>query len=68
MKNLNEIIKQRIKKLDEIRRKGIDPYGRKFEKIHPIKEIKEGFKEGLLVKVAGRIIALRSHGKSAFLY
>ncbi len=67
MKNLNEIIKQRIKKLDEIRRKGIDPYGRKFEEIHPIKEIKERFKEGLLVKVAGRIIALRSHGKSAFL-
>jgi lysyl-tRNA synthetase, class II len=66
MKNLNEIKNKRIKKLEEIRKKGIDPYGRRFAKSHSIKQLKDDFKEGMSVKVAGRITALRSHGKSSF--
>ncbi len=67
MKNLNEIRKQRVKKLEEVKERGIDPYGAKFERTHSINKARKEFKEGLSVRVAGRIKAFRSHGKSAFL-
>lgn len=69
MKNLNEITEQRIKKLEEIKEAGIEPYGRKFKKSHSAQLALEAFKEDekLLLTVAGRIISLRSHGKSSFL-
>ncbi|MCD6407820.1 lysine--tRNA ligase [bacterium] len=58
---VEEIRNQRIEKLREIEKRGIEPYGRKFEK----KEISE-IKEGEVVKTAGRIMALRKHGGAAF--
>jgi lysyl-tRNA synthetase, class II len=53
---------QRIEKLEELKKQGIDVYGRAF----PKKEstcIKEGEVD---VKVAGRIMAVRKHGGSSF--
>ncbi|MCK5306083.1 MAG: lysine--tRNA ligase [Candidatus Omnitrophica bacterium] len=69
MENLNEIIRQRINKLKEIKEKNIDPYGRKFERSHSINEAVNSFDETkeVIVKTAGRIRALRGHGKSSFL-
>jgi lysyl-tRNA synthetase class 2 len=67
MEDLNRIIEERLKKLEEIKKKGIDPFGHKFQKSHSASLAKTKFKEELDVKISGRITALRSHGKSAFL-
>lgn len=56
-----EIRKQRMEKLQILKSKNIEPYGRKFEKVK-IKDIGE---EGN-VKTAGRVIALRKHGGASF--
>ncbi|MCM8763502.1 MAG: lysine--tRNA ligase, partial [Candidatus Omnitrophica bacterium] len=66
MEEINEIIKVRLKKLDEIRNQGIYPYGEKFI-YQPIGEIRADFCEQKEVKIAGRIMAIRAHGKASFL-
>lgn len=66
MEELNEFIKVRLKKLEELKAMGIYPYGEKFP-CQPIGKIKENFVENTEVKTAGRIIAIRRHGKASFL-
>ncbi|MCM8790994.1 MAG: lysine--tRNA ligase [Candidatus Omnitrophica bacterium] len=63
----SELIKQRKAKLDCLISAGIYPYGGKFEVSCRIAELKEGFVEGKAVAVAGRVMAVRLHGKSCFL-
>jgi len=58
-----EIIQQRREKLEELRKEGIEPYGRAFYR-KSISRIQEGEKE---ISAAGRIMAFRKHGKAAFL-
>ena len=65
MEPVNELIQQRITKLNEIKEKGIAPYGGKFEHL-PIKDILADFQEDKEVVIAGRIMASRGHGKSIF--
>ncbi len=60
----SDLIVERKKKLAELRKLGIEPYGRRFIRTHKIAEIK-GDIPGK-VKIAGRIVALRGHGKAAF--
>lgn len=66
---------QRRKKLSEIEALGHAPYPHKFEWSHTAKQVAERFGERTAeqlaaehvdVRVAGRIIALRPHGKAAF--
>jgi len=57
----NQMREMRIKKLEELKEKGIDVYGRRFFKTY-ISEIKD---EGNF-KIAGRIIAIRGHGNASF--
>ncbi|HDN97628.1 MAG TPA: lysine--tRNA ligase [bacterium] len=57
-----EIIEERNRKLKELLEMGIEPYGRAFSRI-PINEVKEGEEN---VSVAGRIIAIRKHGRASF--
>ena len=67
--SLKEIIKNRIKKLDEIIEKGINPYPYKFSSTVSIKSITtkpENFIDKS-VKVAGRIVSLRKMGKVSFI-
>ncbi len=75
MEDINELIAQRIKKRDELRTMGIDPYGMPYEVTHLAQEVHEEFGERgadalesdpVEVSVAGRMIALRSFGKAAF--
>lgn len=61
----NEQIKLRRDKLKELRQ-SIEPYGRKYAKADSIGQILADFKEGGAVRVAGRIMAMRSHGKTVF--
>lgn len=65
MEPINELIQQRLSKLEQIKNKGINPYGGKF--VHtPIKEILSNFKADEPARAAGRIMACRAHGKSIF--
>jgi len=58
-----EIKKQRLEKIEELKAEGVDVYGRAFSK-KEIALIKEG---DVNVKTAGRIMAVRHHGGSSFL-
>jgi len=66
MSDVNEIYNQRIEKLANIKKSGIDPYPRKFPNLLSSKELLASFEEGKKVLVGGRLIAIREHGKSAF--
>ncbi len=65
---LNELMKVRRQKLDDLISRGIDPFGEFFERTHDAKDIADNFDqlEGQEVAVAGRILATRGHGKAGF--
>ena len=56
----------RLKKLEAIHKGGICAYARNFKKSSNIKDLVDGFQEKKEVQTAGRIMALRSHGKTLF--
>lgn len=62
---LEEIINSNYKKVEELRKMGIDPYPPRFELTHKISEIKN-LPLDSVVKTAGRIILLRIMGKASF--
>ena len=55
-------------KLSRWRARGVDPFGSRFPRTHLAREVVEGFPrlEGQVVRVAGRITALRRQGRVAF--
>jgi len=68
-----QIIKERERKLEELKKKGINPYAYKFDVRDFSDEIKEKYsklknnqKSGGKVKVAGRVMIVRSLGKLVF--
>ncbi len=66
METENELIAQRREKLEVLRKKGVEPFGQAFETSGSIAEVREKFKEGETLRVAGRITAHRDMGKSHF--
>lgn len=66
---LNDQIQARLAKKEALEAAGIDPFGTSFAQTHHAKEIIEHFDEleGQKVRVAGRIMAIRGHGKVGFL-
>jgi lysyl-tRNA synthetase class 2 len=60
----------RVEKMNEMRRAGIRPYPYRFDATHKVEEIirreKELGEAGTKVALAGRVMALREHGKTAF--
>ncbi|MBN2097161.1 MAG: lysine--tRNA ligase [Candidatus Omnitrophica bacterium] len=56
----------RLKKIAAVEKLGLSAYGRRFEKLFTVKELVENFQEAKPVQIAGRVFALRSHGKSLF--
>ena len=66
---LEDYRNERLRKLEEIRTKGIEPYPSKTERNTKIAEIVNHFdeKKGQEVCIAGRIVAIRSFGKLVFL-
>lgn len=69
MTTLNDYRNERLRKLEEIKKLGIDPYPAKSHRTTKISEILDHFdeKDGQEVCIAGRIIAIRSFGKIAFI-
>src|SRR5262249_1435658 len=63
----NELIVQRREKLAALRARGVEPFGRAFETSGSIAEVLEKFKEGDLLRTAGRVTAHRDMGKSHFI-
>jgi len=67
---LNELIQVRIDKLGELKEKGIDPFGQKFQSTYHAQDILEQAEELIEnakeVVVAGRLMAKRGHGKAGF--
>ncbi len=78
MENLNQVLKARREKLDALRERGIEPFAYTFHPTHRSAEAVEQFTavetggalsetgDGPSVRVGGRIVSWRSHGKSAF--
>ena len=66
---LEDYRNERLKKLEELRARGIEPYPSKSERNTFIRDVVEHFdeKQGQEVCVAGRIVAIRSFGKLVFL-
>jgi lysyl-tRNA synthetase class 2 len=66
--NINELKKVRLEKLQELREMGIDPFGGKYERSAMAQQIIDDFNalEGKSVKIAGRIMSKRRHGKAGF--
>ncbi len=66
MESTSEILKERLEKIKEFRKQGICLYGGRFPVSDSIKHLAESFEEGKQVTLAGRLMAKRVHGKSAF--
>src|SRR5581483_2999879 len=73
MTELADLIEQRRKKAQELKEKGIVPYAYHFEPTHHAKDILDRYapletaaKSGDTARVAGRVMTIRDHGKSAF--
>ena len=67
---MNKFEQERIEKVNKLREIGQDPYGSKYENIESMCNIVTEYtdeKEGTSVRVAGRIMTMRPHGKTAFL-
>lgn len=69
MTTLNDYRDERLRKLNEIRAQGINPYPAKSWRNTKISEVVDHFeeKQGQEVVIAGRIAAIRSFGKIAFI-
>lgn len=75
MDELNDQRQQRIKKLDQLRQLGVQPYGTRFEvkdragqltRLHGEKTKEVLDQEKISCTIAGRIVGLRRFGKAAF--
>lgn len=65
----NVLMGQRVEKLKSLQAEGKDPFEIvKYDRTHTSKEVKENFEEleGKNVKVAGRLMLKRVHGKAGF--
>jgi lysyl-tRNA synthetase, class II len=68
-----QIIGERIRKLNELRKAGFNPYPHRYDVKHysgdlqsKYKVLKAGGKSGKKVKIAGRLMSLRDFGKISF--
>jgi lysyl-tRNA synthetase class 2 len=61
---LEKIPEERLQKLEKIKAGGISPYGGRFKRTHSIADLNEEIKGEVIV--AGRLVAIRKHGKSTF--
>ena len=68
---INEQMAVRMDKMHKLEEKGILPFGHAYNWTHHTKEIQENVEEmeadGTVVKVAGRLTAIRGHGKTCFM-
>lgn len=65
---LNDLMLQRREKMEELKKNGVNPYGDKYNTTHHATEIEQNFEEleDESVSIAGRLMAVRTHGKASF--
>lgn len=65
---LNEQMRVRIGKMNDLKELGVDPFGTKYERTSSSNQIITNFEamEHQQVRIAGRILAIRGHGKVSF--
>ena len=67
---LNFVQKARREKLDALVAAGVPPFAYAYERTHDsaaaVRALPEGTEHGDVVRVAGRIVSWRGHGKTAF--
>ena len=67
---LNFVLKARREKLDQLVARGVVPFAYGYDRSHTAAEavaaLGDGVEEGPSVRVAGRLVAWRGHGKTAF--
>ncbi|MGB9665608.1 MAG: lysine--tRNA ligase, partial [Ignavibacteria bacterium] len=66
--DINVLIKRRLEELEELKKKGINPYPYNYDVTHRSKEILDNYPEleGKDVSIAGRIMSLRRMGRASF--
>jgi len=66
----SDLRQQRLEKLEKLRKKGLDPFPHNFSRTHLSAEVLQEFKDLMVserqVRVAGRMISAREHGRSNF--
>ena len=69
--DINEQMQNRIDEMHKLEERGIRPFGHRFDWTHHTKEIYENVEQmeadGTVVKAAGRVMAIRGHGKTSFI-
>jgi len=67
---LDDLIKERLKKLENFKKAGLDPYPPRVKRTHEIGDVVENFetlaKQNKNISVAGRVIGLRNQGGVIF--
>jgi len=73
MTKVDPLIQERIRKLNELRKRGVDPYAHRYNQKHKAANLQDKFKKlkkedktKTNVSVAGRIMTLRRMGKATF--
>jgi len=66
MSEISRIVKERLAKINELREEGTPLYGGKYKISGTIKEHTDQYEEAAAVCLAGRLMAVRAHGKSIF--
>jgi len=68
MEDLNEVMKIRRAKLDKLAEMNVNPFAYRFERTHHAREVlaRHTELENQLLRLAGRIMAVRRMGKAAF--
>ena len=70
--DLNEMMRVRREKMDAFRAMGIAPFGHRYEVTDYAADLKKEYdhlaedEEGKEVRIAGRLMAIRGHGKASF--
>ncbi len=63
---MEDLRAQRLKKIEELRALGVNPFGGRFERNVRAADCRSGYREGKEVAAAGRLTAIRGHGKAVF--
>ena len=68
MATLKELRDERLRKLEELKRLGVDPYPAEAHRTHTLAQVVSQFEalQGKEVSVVGRVVAIRKFGKIAF--
>jgi lysyl-tRNA synthetase class 2 len=69
--DLNFVLKARREKLDALRAAAVEPFAYSYERTHTAQdalglEVSDSHENGPVVSAAGRLVAWRAHGKTAF--